>query len=52
MIDINRNGLSPQERAQLDNLIASEARNTGILEYIAICDHPEIFEDTEEIEYE
>ena len=38
--------LKAEHDAWLANYIAE--KNTAMLEYIAICDHPEIFEDTED----
>lgn len=41
-------GAGPQERRELDNMIADIERGNAILEYIAACDYPEVFEDEEE----
>lgn len=42
-------GAGPQERRELDNMIADIERGNAILEYIAACDYPEVFEDEEEV---
>jgi hypothetical protein len=36
----------------IENALATQERRDAILEYIAACDHPEIFEETEEVENE
>lgn len=41
-------GAGPKERREMDNLFADIERGNAILEYIAACDYPEIFEDEEE----
>ena len=40
-------GASPMERREMDNLFADIERESAILEYIAACDYPEIFEEEE-----
>ena len=42
-------GAGPKERRELDNLLAEIERGNAILEYIAACDYPEVFEDEEEV---
>ena len=36
----------------IENSLISQAKQEAIIEYIAICDHPEILEDEEEMEVE
>ncbi|MBR0091713.1 MAG: hypothetical protein IJP92_08440 [Lachnospiraceae bacterium] len=38
------------ERKDIENAIAADAKRTAILEYIAACDYPEVFEENEEAE--
>lgn len=38
------------ERKDIENAIATNEKQTAILEYIAACDHPEIFDEEEEID--
>ena len=35
------------ELKDIENAIAGDAKQTAILEYIAACDYPEVFEDEE-----
>lgn len=36
------------ERKDIENALASQEKRDAILEYIAICDHPEVFEEESE----
>ena len=36
------------ERKDIENAIASDAKRNAILDYIAACDYPEVFDDEEE----
>ncbi len=38
------------ELKDIENAIASDEKRNAILEYIAACDHPEIFEEEEDYE--
>ena len=48
---INRDA-DPKSIREMENLIADFERENTILEYIAACDYPEVFEDEEETENE
>lgn len=39
---------TPAERKDIENVLAGDARQAAILEYMAACDHPEIFDEDEE----
>ena len=45
---LRKNKMDLREKAELENAAAAADRNQAILDYIAACDHPEIFEDGEE----
>ena len=45
---IRKNKMDLQEKAELENTAAAAERQQAILDYIAACDHPEIFDDGEE----
>ena len=36
------------ERKDIENALAEQDKRDAILDYIAACDHPEIFEENEE----
>lgn len=36
------------ERKDIENTLNEDARRNAILDYIAACDYPEVFEDDEE----
>lgn len=38
------------ELKDIENALASQEKRDAILEYIAACDHPEIFDEEEEYE--
>lgn len=40
------------ERKDIENALAGDERQNAILEYIAACDHPEVFEGEEAVENE
>ena len=44
---ITKKKMSIGEAKDLENALAQQARRDAILEYIAACDHPEIFEEEE-----
>ena len=48
---VNRDA-DPKSIREMENLIADFERENAILEYIAACDYPEVFEDEEETENE
>ncbi len=49
-ITINRRRMGIGEAKDIENAIAQEARNRAIVEYIAVCDYPELLEDEAEVE--
>lgn len=40
---------TPAERKDTENAIAMTEKHNAVIEYIAICDHPEILEDEQEV---
>ncbi len=40
------------ERKDIENVLIEDAKRSAILEYIAACDHPEIFMEEEGLENE
>lgn len=46
---ITRHRASIAERKDIENTLAGNAKRDAILEYIAACDHPEVFEEEEEV---
>ena len=40
------------ERKDIENALVGDERQNAILEYIAACDHPEVFEGEEVVENE
>lgn len=49
---IKKRKLEIGEAKDIENSLISQAKQEAIIEYIAICDHPEILEDEEEMEVE
>lgn len=47
---ITRHKADIGELKDIENAIASDEKRNAILEYIAACDHPEIFEEEEDYE--
>lgn len=45
---ITKHKMDIGEHKDIENVLAETARKDAILEYIAACDHPEIFEGEEE----
>lgn len=50
MVQIEKLKMSLTEKAMLENAIAKTEANAAMLEYIAICDHPEILDEETEVE--
>lgn len=44
---IKRNKMGIKETKQLENLIANADKIQAFMDYIAVCDHPEILEESE-----
>lgn len=49
---ITKRKMSIGEAKDIENSLSAQTKQEAILEYIAICDHPEILEDEEEMEVE
>lgn len=47
---IKKNKMEIGEKKDLENALAEDSKRTAILEYIAACDHPEIFAEEEDYE--
>lgn len=47
-VDIVKFKTTPAERKDIENVLAEDEKQAAILEYIAACDHPEIFEEAGE----
>ena len=45
---ITRYKTTVAERKDIENVLIEDAKKSAILEYIAACDHPEVFEEEEE----
>ena len=45
---ITRHAVDIGERKDIENALAEQDKRDAILDYIAACDHPEIFEEDEE----
>jgi len=44
---ITKHTLDVQERKDLENAMAGDEKAKAVLEYIAACDYPEVFEEEE-----
>ena len=49
-ITIKKSKLDIGEAKDIENALALEAKYEAFMEYIAICDHPEIVEEETEVE--
>ena len=47
---ITKKKMNIGEEKDIENAIAAKEKYEAFMEYIAICDHPEILEDEEEVE--
>lgn len=46
---IEKLGVSPAEAKDLENAIANADKFKAFMDYIAVCDHPEMFEGESEV---
>ena len=46
---VERINMSPAEAKDLENAVANIEKYQAFMDYIAICDHPEMFEDESEV---
>ena len=46
---VERINMSPAEAKDLENAIANADKFKAFMDYIAVCDHPEMFEDESEV---
>ena len=46
---ITRNNMGIKESKQLEILLANAEKIQAFMDYIAVCDHPEMLEDEEEM---